>query len=173
MRQAYDRARHGSQAHHRVRRGCAASGPGGKRGVGLALTPLHRSAVAVIVVVTLLVGYWVEHAPNTAGGDTVTLVHGARVAVRCLEHGTFERCGRRAPKPALPTSSTAVGYYPLMQYLPAGAMIALGASDRQTLTGLALINTAAFLGLLGLFLLVARRRSSPAMAAVLMLVALT
>jgi hypothetical protein len=141
--------------------------------VGLALTSLQRAAVAVIVAVTLLVAYWVEHAPNPAGGDTVTLVQGARVAVRCLEHGTFERCGRREPKPPLPTSSTAVGYYPLMQYLPAGAMIELGASNRQTLTGLALINTAAFLGLLALFLFVARRRSSPAMGAVLMLVALT
>jgi hypothetical protein len=141
--------------------------------MGFGLTPQHRSAVAVIVAVTLLVAFWVEHAPNTAGGDTVTLVHGARVAVRCIEHGTLERCGRREPKPPLPQPSTAVGFYPLMQYLPAGAMIALGASDRQTLTGLALISAAAFIGLLALFLVVARRRGSPGTAAVLILVALT
>ena len=108
---------------------------------------IHRLLAVVGVALTLLVGYWVEHAPNL-GADTPFLVQGSGVALRCLEQGKLSNCGKQRGLVQPFPRSTSVGPYPLLQYVPSTALKALGASDAQVLTGLALINVAAFLLLL-------------------------
>jgi len=89
---------------------------------------------------------------NVVTGDTQALVDGTRVALRCLADGELTRCGRPPG-----TVVTNVYAYPLLQYLPAGALVGLGLGDDAVARGLAVVNMSAFLGALGCVAVLGRR----------------
>ncbi len=78
-------------------------------------------------------------------GDTNHLVTESRVVMDCVHQRVFRACGFDADR-----GRSAVGPYPLLQYLPAIAMRRVGLRPRAVLRGLAWINFAAFVTTLGL-----------------------
>jgi hypothetical protein len=113
------------------------------------------SVIAVIAIATYLVVAWFPgaHAANAHTGDTDVLVTGAHHALHCIEHGTFTGCGH-------PSGSThsLVGPYPLLQYLPASAFLAMGMSEPHAVEALARLNTLAFAAALAICVVALGRR---------------
>lgn len=89
---------------------------------------------------------------NVHTGDTEALVDGTRTALACLGDGELTGCGRPPG-----TVVTNVYAYPLLQYLPAGALVGLGLGDAAVARGLAAVNVLAFLGALGCIVVLGRR----------------
>ncbi|MGH9156658.1 MAG: hypothetical protein ACRD1K_12665 [Acidimicrobiales bacterium] len=88
---------------------------------------------------------------NIDNEDTPALVVGARRSLACLGDGVLSRC-------ALVTDDYSdVGPYPLLQYLPAAALVGLGLDDTDAVQALALLNYLALLGCLGCALVLGRR----------------
>lgn len=107
-----------------------------------------------------------------ASGDLKTLdsgivIEGTRFALRCLSHHILHGCGFIRP------DSTDVAPYPLLQYLPAAAMVELGLRDSQILQSFAWLSFASFLSCFGLVALGARRLARLWWAPVLAVVLLT
>lgn len=105
------------------------------------LRPLE--VVGAVCIVAYLVVVAVNAAPignvgTGPGADTSILVHGARVGLDCLEHGVYRACGYRPD-----SFTTDVGQFPLLQYLPALALIKMGFSDAEVVTLLARLSFAA------------------------------
>jgi hypothetical protein len=92
----------------------------------------------------LILGYLVLVMVNAASvgnlhtGDTDVLVQGARQALQCLGRGKLVGCGHASGSPL-----TAVAPYPLLQYLPAMALLKLGLSNNQVIHALGSVNLAA------------------------------
>ena len=122
---------------------------------------LLTGAMACVLVYLVLV--WVSAAPdgNIHTGDSDNLVAGTRVAMRCLDHGTLTSCGLHAG-----TRNSAVGPYPLLQYLPATALVELGLSTDDVLRDLAYLNILAFAGAIVLCLVAFNRRERRACRAI-------
>lgn len=91
-------------------------------------------------------------------GDSNNLVSGTHIALECLRDGRFTDCG--------PT----VGPYPLLQYVPAAALIQIGFSDDYVLGALGTLSFVALVALLVSALFVFRSR--PKVAALLFLMLL-
>jgi hypothetical protein len=136
-----------------------------------ALVGTRGATITVTVFLALLGGFWVNHLPNV-GGDTPGLVAGAQVIRQCVSAGQLRSCGvppngQMAHDTPAPTF-TAVGPYPLLQYVPATLGLALGLSATQVLTGLSLLSLAAFFAMLWLLW----RTAAPGWGPVLVLIAL-
>lgn len=135
----------------------------------------QRSVVAVAVFLALIGGYWLSHAPQV-GGDSPTLEAGARVALDCLREGNLRSCGvspaelARVPTP-IPLKS-AVAPWPVLQYVPAVLLQALGATSWQVFTWLSLLSIVAVLLVFSLLWQVPRRLGHPALAPVGLLAAI-
>lgn len=91
-------------------------------------------------------------------GDSNGLVTGTRVALDCLRAGQFSDCG------------VSVGPYPLLQYIPAALLVALGASDDQILGALGTISLLALVSFLAAALVAFRKRPVVGTLLILMLV---
>ncbi|MFN8040662.1 MAG: hypothetical protein U0Q07_15720 [Acidimicrobiales bacterium] len=77
--------------------------------------------------------------------DTTAIIDGANRSLACVREGVFRAC-RYHPE----TSATDVNPYPLLQYLPATALAALGASDDLNRNVLIWGNAAAIALLVGI-----------------------
>ena len=124
---------------------------------------------AIVAILFLLVvldrGLRVPPPPSA---DSRALVVGARAASECLDAGTWSGCG------AIEHSRmTAVYPYPLLQYLPAVALVRLGQSDEQIIRWLERLSALAFLGSTALVVFVAHRVFRPGWAPILALTMLT
>jgi hypothetical protein len=71
--------------------------------------------------------------------DSHNLIEGSRFALRCLGDGDFMGCGHDVG-----TRQTAVFPYPLLQYLPSGLLLGLGASHGDVLATLGIVSFMAF-----------------------------
>jgi hypothetical protein len=114
----------------------------------------------VTVCLSVIGGFWVQNAPHT-GGDSPGLVAGSQVVRDCIHYGNFRECGvpedgSKALTTPYPTF-TAVGPYPLLQYVPATALLALGANPFQVLRALSLLSIVAFFAMVATLWLVASR----------------
>ena len=121
--------------------------------------PASALWLAPVVLVSLLTGYWVDHAP-IVGGDTPVLVTGAQAALDCIGQGIWTSCGENPPARVNEYYSSLVGPWPPLQYVPVAAMLEAGL-DAHVMTGLALLSIAALLGSLWLAWAVGRRVSVP------------
>jgi hypothetical protein len=122
----------------------------------------------VALLLCYLVLLWVNAGPqgNIHTGDTDNLVRGARVAADCMHLGQWNGCGFIEG-----TRHTSVGPYPLLQYVPAAALVKLGVSDTTIVELLARLSTLAFAGTLVVAALALRRRPALAVVAVSALLA--
>jgi hypothetical protein len=134
---------------------------GRRRVSGLAVV----AAASVAVLIVLLLS---NATQQRVSSDTLTLAHGARVAVDCVEDGSFDGCGRVSK-----TRFTEVGPYPLLQYLPAVALVKLGRTDDQIVHDLARLSAVAFLASLVLVYVMGRRALQIAWGYLLVVVMLT
>lgn len=141
---------------------------------------MNRSVPAAVVplavFIALLVGHWIPGPPNEAS-DSQVLVSGAQVALACLREGVLHGCGTSAEDLAgarepYPVVRSAVAPFPLLQYLPAVTLLALGASPGQVLVGLSIVSVFAFLGVLGLLWATSTAAGRPAWAPALVLAAI-
>ena len=86
---------------------------------------------------------------------------GARAVVDCLREGVLTSCGTTPAELAKADPPyrliSAVGPFPVLQYLPAVALTAVGFSPGAVLTFLSLVSVASFLVLVWLLWLVGRR----------------
>ena len=82
------------------------------------ITPWRLGLGAVVAFVVLMGTVGLSHG-HIKTGDTPGLVRGARVALDCIgTDGRWSSCG------TVPRShDTTVGPFPLLQYLPAAAMV--------------------------------------------------
>ena len=147
--------------------------PARQRGFYVRVT-LAVAAAVVLVFVSLLAGYFVEHSPSLSG-DTPGLVMGAAVANDCLGAGTFTRCGTSTALRAQIQGyrwKSAVRPWPPFQYLIAMPLLALGTSQSHVLLALALFNAAAFFLVLALFAIVPWRTGNPALIPALVAIVL-
>jgi hypothetical protein len=115
----------------------------------VALAPVASGAAAALAILI----YVAQGGLGAESGDTVVLVNGTHEALGCLHRGVFTGCGAQ------------VGPFPLLQYLPTAMLFKLGFDDSDVLQGLALINAAAFGGMLATAWLVMRRLRRPALGA--------
>jgi len=83
---------------------------------------------------------WVTH--RVVGGDTPWLVDGTDQLVRCLAAGNLVKCGYTGQLTAT-GQTTAIGPYPLLQYIPDLIARSLGATHHSRYAILALLSTAA------------------------------
>jgi hypothetical protein len=117
---------------------------------------------AVLAAFVLVVDLWVAARHPYNSTDTTHLVVGAQRAVDCLRHHVFVHCDGWADPRDVPTGvATHVGPWPLLQYIPAVVLDALGVSQTATVQMLVITNA---LALWALFLMayVTVRRFAPA-----------
>lgn len=122
-------------------------------------------ALAVVGFFALLVLARVSGNVNT--GDTNNLVAGARTALHCVRTGVLHGCG------LVPPRQTTVGPYPLLQYIPAALMLAIGASDHTALVGLSWLSMVSFVGCIAMAVRLLRRQPIAAAVAVAALIGST
>jgi hypothetical protein len=127
--------------------------PSTARRVGLVLAAAYFAVVLLAARDT-----WHLHT-----GDTDNLVLGTRQALACLEDGTWRGCGWQGG------IQTAVFPYPILQYLPAAALIEVGMSDGQVLVGLAVINLVAIVAAMTSVVVTFRRRPDAGLLVVMSL----
>lgn len=125
-------------------------------GAPFGLAAVGAGAAAALAVLV----YVAQGGLGAASGDTVALIGGTHEALGCLHRGVFTGCGSQ------------VGPFPLLQYVPTALLFKLGFDDVDVLQGLALINAAAFAGMLVTAWLVMRRLRRPALGAALAVVLL-
>ena len=137
-------------------------------------SPLRSFAAVtgIAVLLGLLVGYWIA-GPRHATGDTTVIVNGT-VAVRaCVEAKRFIGCGRSEEEldaaGRMRAMDSAVGPYPLVQYLPAALLLASPLSREQILEALSALNVAAFLAMLVVLYVVSTRTGNRAWGPALVL----
>lgn len=122
----------------------------------------HVLGLFLLAVFLLVVFLDARHLGHLATGDSNNLVQGAHVALRCLGDGDVVGCGH------LPGSvQTLVFPYPLLQYLPAGLLIGLGASDGRALSALGTLSFIAFVT--ALLVVIATFRDRPRHGALVVL----
>jgi hypothetical protein len=119
---------------------------------------------ALLLVLLLLVDgtRWVEIRIT----DPTLLVRGAHTVVHCLDGGVLTGCGRGA-------QDTAVGAWPIAQYLVAVPLVAAGAGDLSVLHVLTALSMLAVGGMLLLVAIPIRRLLGPEWSVVLGVVLLT
>lgn len=122
--------------------------PSGDRWRGVA----GRVAVVALGIFFVLLLTDGRRLGNVHTGDTDNLVEGTRVALRCLGDGVLTRCGRIPD-----TVFSTVFPYPLLQYLPATALVGLGLDSGSVVDGLAVLSTVAFFGCLACVVALGRR----------------
>jgi hypothetical protein len=112
---------------------------------GRSFDGLGGSKPEYLVGASLLVGYLLIMflAVGRSGHldilDSHNLIKGSRFALRCIGDGDFVGCGHDVG-----TRQTAVFPYPLLQYLPSGLLLRIGASHSDVLAALGIINFVAF-----------------------------
>ena len=114
--------------------------------------------LAVAVGISLLVRLG-RHDLSTQ--DTTAIIDGANRSLACVREGVFRAC-RYHPE----TQATDINPYPLLQYLPATALAALGASDELNRTLLIWLNTAAIALMVGVVIQRGRRLGGVRLAVV-------
>lgn len=121
----------------------------------------------LLLVAVYLIFVLVDARPvgNIRTGDTDNLVAGARVAIDCVGAGDFVGCGWLEG-----SVQTAVFPYPLLQYVPAAAMVWFQVDDAQALTGMSVLSFIAVVSMLAVTVLVFRRRPRSGLVAVAALV---
>ena len=119
--------------------------------------PMAWVAAGALAALVVLLGASAAPRANP-GGDSALLVWGTRAALECLDEATVFRCGHPGP-PGGPV--TEVEAYPLLQYLPAGAMVLAGLGDDAILNGLLALSTAAYAAAVALVALAGRRLPGP------------
>ena len=119
----------------------------------------------LLLALLLIVALDARSRGHLQTGDSNNLVKGARFALTCLDDREFVACGH-----AEGSIQTEVFPYPLLQYLPAGFLVALGWNDADVLLALGTLNLLAFAA--ALLYAAATFRERPRYAA-LVLLALT
>lgn len=119
----------------------------------------------LLLALLLIVALDARSRGHLQTGDSNNLVRGARFALTCLDDREFVACGH-----AEGSIQTEVFPYPLLQYLPAGFLVALGWNDADVLLALGTLNLLAFAA--ALLYAAATFRERPTKAA-LVLLALT
>jgi hypothetical protein len=95
----------------------------------------HALGVSLLAGFLFIVFRDARRFGHLATGDSNNLVEGARTALTCLGDRGFVGCGH------LPDSvQTLVFPYPLLQYLPAGLFVGVGASDSRALMALGTLS---------------------------------
>ena len=89
----------------------------------------------LLAVFLVVVFFDARHKGHLDISDSHQLIRGSRFALRCLGDGNFVGCGHDTG-----SVQTDVFPYPLLQYLPSGLLVGLGASDANVLAGLGLIS---------------------------------
>lgn len=115
-----------------------------------ARVPALTVAALAVFLVALVAS--ARPAGNVRTGDTEELVAGAAVARDCLREGVWRGCGT-ADAPLY----SSVRPFPLLQYLPAGALLGAGVDPDRVVDVLAALNLAAFFGILGCVAVLGRR----------------
>ena len=124
----------------------------------VAIAVLLAAYVALVVIDAAPIG-------NVHTGDTDNLVAGTHQAIHCVRTGEFHACG------LIPGSNyTTVFPYPLLQYVPAAALVAIGVGDARVVSGLARLSSLAFVACLVLAVWCLRRRPARAGLAVAALI---
>jgi hypothetical protein len=121
------------------------------RPAGTLLWAAVGAAVLIGVFLVLQIVSGVQ-ASNVHTGDTDHLVKGARVASACLDRHVLKGCAHQ------PGGVWTDDFpYPLLQYIPAVALVRMGISNDHVVSLLARINLLSFLGSLACIVFVCRR----------------
>jgi hypothetical protein len=136
----------------------------------LARLALPAARLAVAAAFAWLTAVWVTH--RVVGGDTPWLVDGTDALAGCLSRHDFDACGFTGRVDAAGQMS-AVGPYPLLQYVPDYLARWIGATHDTRYTTLALLGTLAVFAVLALGWLVLSRIGEGAWFWALVLVVLT
>ena len=120
----------------------------------------ERRAAVVLVAAVLVVDTWVALLHPSLHGDASGLVNGAQKAVDCVHHGVFTHCDTWVGGGTVAHSG--VGPWPLLQYIPAFVMRALGLSHDATLRVLIVGNALALWAVFGLVWITLRRTGAAA-----------
>ena len=113
----------------------------------MARLALPAARLAVAAAFAWLTVVWVTH--RVVGGDTPWLVDGTDALAGCLSRHDFDACGFTGKLDAAGQMS-AVGPYPLLQYVPDYLARWVGATHDTRYTFLALLSTVAVLAVLAL-----------------------
>jgi hypothetical protein len=130
----------------------------GERGLGQPGT-----TAAILVAAVLLIDLWVSvRHPTLVDADTSHLVNGAQKVVDCLHGHVLTNCdswagGRKDAGGAV----AHVGPWPLLQYVPAVALRAVGVSHDATLRVLIALNGLAIWSVFALVWITVRRLAAP------------
>jgi hypothetical protein len=111
--------------------------------------------VACIVVYIVLLGASQMRFGGVGdypGTDSYTLASGARVALDCVDDGVWRECGH-APR----QTNSGVAPYALLQYAPAAAAVKAGLNTRDTVKAMARVSYVAFIVMLALVVVAARK----------------
>ena len=127
------------------------------------MSPARSATLTALVFVVVLLGIdmFVALAHPDLHGDTAGLTRGAQGVVDCLSNHRFTRCDTVAHGPKY------VGQWPLMQYIPATALRAVGASQDFTLRVLVFVEALAVDATVVLAWFVVRRTASAMWALVI------
>jgi hypothetical protein len=121
--------------------------------------PVRAAQLSVAAAFAWLLGVWLTH--RVVGGDTPWLVDGTDALAACLSRHELSGCGFTGElSPA--GQMSAVGPYPLMQYVPDYVARSLGATHDSRYTLLALLSAVAVVVSLLLAWLVLSRIGQPA-----------
>jgi hypothetical protein len=112
------------------------------------LTVAAVAAVALLALLVLDGTRWVELRIT----DSVLLVRGSHAADYCIRHGLWSNC--KLPAGATPET---VGAWPILQYLLAIPLVAVGVADFSVLTVMAVVSSLAAGGVLVLIAFPIRR----------------
>ena len=128
----------------------------------------ERRAALVLVVALLLIDLGVALRHPFLHGDSSRVVIGAQKLVDCFDHRVLTHCDKWVGGPASATGRVArVGPWPLLQYVPAVVLRALGFSHDETLRALILANALALPVLYYLLWITFRRTRASAWAPLL------
>ena len=118
--------------------------------------------IPVVAAGTLLTVF-VLTRPPAMSGDSVAVLRGAKLILRCVRASVFARCDA-----SVPDVSQGVAPYPPYQYVPALLLTWLGAGDAAVYRTFSALNTFSFLGLLALGAGMPRMTGRPGLTAAVM-----
>jgi hypothetical protein len=93
---------------------------------------------------------WIALRPPSVHGDSAVLVRGSAGIVDCLHHRRLTGCEGFVVHHPTGDSTVRVGPYPLLQYVPAVPLRALGVSIESTLRVLVLLNAVSLIAIIAL-----------------------
>jgi hypothetical protein len=113
--------------------------------------------VAGIFAAILAVGL---RAPSVHG-DSANVVRGASGALDCLRHGRFTHCDGFVVHHRAGDSIVAVSPFPMLQYVPAAVLQAIGVSTESTLRVFVILNLMSLIAIAALAGYTLRRLARP------------